>query len=125
MFEIVGIVANMRYGNPADAPAPGAFLAYEQTAGNGPPNSVPAVKAAIWRMNPAQLITDVRTAANMFGRATATRRFNMLLMIIFAALADHRSDPHLWCDGTSRFNLGLHSANGALEPRYKCLQTWY
>lgn len=93
-FEIIGVVGNMRYGNPAAAPAPEAFIPYEQTAHNGgtfvfrgPPASLRAVKAAIWTLNPVQPITNIRTAEEMFGRATATRRFNMLLMAIFGALA--------------------------------------
>jgi predicted permease len=92
-FEIVGIVGNMRYGNPASPPAPEAFLPYEQTAHNGgtivfraPRSSIPAIKAAVWSLNPAQPITGLQTAEDTFGRATATRRFNMLLMSIFAML---------------------------------------
>jgi putative ABC transport system permease protein len=93
-FEIVGIVGNMRYSGPASAPAPEAFLPFEQAAPTyatfiyrGPAGSAPALKAAIWSVNPAQPISGPLTSSEMFGRATATRRFNMLLMSIFAVLA--------------------------------------
>ena len=93
-YEIVGIVGDMRYGGPASAAAPEAFLPFEQTGQNGgtivfrgPLNSTRAVKAAIWRLNVGQPITGLRTSEEMFARATASRRFNMQLMSIFAALA--------------------------------------
>ncbi len=93
-YTIVGIVGDMRYGGPASAAAPEAFLPFEQTGQNGgtivfrgPANSTAAVKAAIWRVNAGQPITNTRTSEEMFARATASRRFNMLLMSIFAALA--------------------------------------
>jgi predicted permease len=93
-FEIVGVVGDMRYGGPAAPPAPEAFLSFEQSASRGgtflvraSADTIPAIKAAIWNIDPAQPITDLRTAEEQFGRATAARRFNMLLMTIFAALA--------------------------------------
>ena len=93
-YEIVGIVGNMRYGGPAAPPAPEAFLPFEQTARiggtfifRGPPASASAVRQAIWRVDPAQPIGEAQTAEQLFGRATASRRFNMLLMSIFATIA--------------------------------------
>ncbi len=96
-YEIVGVVGDMRYGGPTAAAVPEVFLPYEQTtyhggtflvrAGDHPLTMLPAVKAAIWSVNPQVPITDVRTADDLFGRATAGRRFNLLLMSIFAVLA--------------------------------------
>ena len=96
-YEIVGVVGDMRYSGPTAAAVPEVFLPYEQTpyrggtfllrAGDHPLTMLPAVKAAIWSVNPRLPITDVRTAEDLFGRATAGRRFNMLLMSIFAVLA--------------------------------------
>jgi len=93
-YQIVGVVGSMRYAGPASAPAPEAFLPFEQTARgyatfifHGPDTSVPAIKAAIWSVNASQPISSLLVADQMFGRATAARRFNMSLMIIFATLA--------------------------------------
>jgi ABC-type antimicrobial peptide transport system permease subunit len=92
-YQIVGVVGSMRYAGPASVLPPEAFLPFEQTARNyaaflfrGPVTSIPALKAAVWSVNPTQPISVV-VADRMFGRATATRRFNMFLMSIFAVLA--------------------------------------
>jgi putative ABC transport system permease protein len=52
-----------------------------------PPSRIPAIKAAIWALNPAQPISSLQTADETFGRGTAARRFNMVLMSVFAILA--------------------------------------
>jgi hypothetical protein len=92
-FQIVGVVGNVHYAGPAAALAPEAFLPFEQTARGfatfifrGPATQVPAIKAAIWSVNPALPISQLLTAEATFERVTATRRFNMFLMGIFAAL---------------------------------------
>lgn len=93
-YQIVGIVGSMHYAGPAAALAPEAFLPFEQTARSfatfifrGPATRTSAIKAAIRSVNPAQPVSDLITADATFGRATATRRFNMFLMAIFATLA--------------------------------------
>lgn len=97
-YEIVGVVGDMRYGGPANPPAPEAFLHVEQTPAysggsflvrsrRGADSVLPEVKAAIWSVIPGRPITNIHTTEELFGRTTATRRFNMLLMSIFAALA--------------------------------------
>ena len=97
-YEVVGVVGDMRYGGPASPPAPEAFLHLEQTEAHSggtllvrsrraPGSVLPDVKAALWSVNPDRPITNVRTTEELFGRTTATRRFNTLLMSIFAALA--------------------------------------
>jgi putative ABC transport system permease protein len=93
-YEIVGVVGSMHYAGPAAALAPEAFLPFEQTARSfatfifrGPETLAPAVKTAIWSVVPAQPVSELFTAEATFGRATATRRFNMFVMAIFAALA--------------------------------------
>jgi putative ABC transport system permease protein len=92
--EVVGIIGDMRFGGPTSTPAPEVFLPYEQagrSAGTflfrGPAGSLAAIKAAIWRVSPDQPIGDPQTAEDMLGRATASRRFNLLVMSFFAALA--------------------------------------
>jgi putative ABC transport system permease protein len=97
-YEVVGIVGDIRYFNPALPPAPEVFLHYRhgqfgasatfilRTPGGGA-DVAPAVKAAIWSVAPERAIRNVTTAETSFGRVTAARRFNMLLMSLFAALA--------------------------------------
>ncbi len=95
-YEVVGVVGDMRYGGPATPAVPEAFLPFD----HGRPfagsllvrsprgaNALPDIKAAVWSVVPARPITDIRTAEELFNRTTATRRFNMLLMSVFAALA--------------------------------------
>ena len=97
-WDVIGIAGDMRYKDPTEAPVPEAFLNYEQATlhgggtllvrGNGNAlDSVAAVKAAIWSVNSAQVLSNVQTVDAQFGRTTAQRRFNMLLMSIFALLA--------------------------------------
>ena len=95
-YEIVGIARDMRYMGPAAPPAPEVFLPYERVKFGGgtfivrPAGDATAamasVKAAIWSVNPV-LPIEIRTAEELFGQATAARRFNTLLMTIFGALA--------------------------------------
>jgi putative ABC transport system permease protein len=48
---------------------------------------VAAVKAAIWSVNGSQPITDIVSVGEAVRRATAARRFNMLVMSVFGLLA--------------------------------------
>ncbi|MDQ3421323.1 MAG: ABC transporter permease [Acidobacteriota bacterium] len=95
-YEIVGVVGDMRYGGPASPPRPETFVPFDQarpTAGTllvrsrRGATALPDVKAAIWSVTPGRPITEIRTAEELLGRTTSARRFNMLLMSIFAALA--------------------------------------
>jgi predicted permease len=95
-YEVVGVVGDMRYGGPATPAVPEAFLSFD----HGRPSAgtllvrsargataIRDVKAAIWSVTPGEPITDIRTADELFDQTIAPRRFNMLLMSIFAALA--------------------------------------
>ena len=97
-YEIVGVAADMRYKDPTEPAVAEAFLNYEQVTLHGggtllvrtpgePLDSVAAIKSAIWSLNSAQVLTNVQTVAAQFARTTAQRRFNMLVMSIFATLA--------------------------------------
>ena len=97
-WEIVGVVADMRYTDPTEPPLPSAFMHYEQstlhtggslllrTTGDAAA-AVAAVKEAVWALNPAQTLIAVQTVDSRYARMTAARRFNMTLMSIFAILA--------------------------------------
>ena len=96
VYEIVGVAADMRYTGPTSPPVPEVFLPYTRRTGSGtllfrsaqPSSAVlPAVKAAIWSVLPGRAVSDVSGTEEVFRRSTLTRRFNMLLMSIFAVLA--------------------------------------
>jgi ABC-type antimicrobial peptide transport system permease subunit len=54
----------------------------------GPAEEVaPAVRAAIWELAPDLTLGDVQTFEMLFERLIAQRKFNMLLLSIFGALA--------------------------------------
>ena len=97
-WEIVGVAGDVRYNDPTLPPVPEAFLNYELATFHGggtlllraPGDAsaiVPAIKAAIWAVNPSQTLTSVQSVDAQYERTTAARRFNMLLMAIFATLA--------------------------------------
>ena len=96
VYEIVGVVGDMRYRTVTSAPVPEAYIPYLQSTVGGSnlliraergTDIVPAIKAAIWSVNPNLPVPNVKTADQLFARATAPRRFNMLIMSVFAALA--------------------------------------
>ena len=78
------------------ASTPEAYIPYIQSTVGGSnllvraargTDVVPAVKAAIWSVSPNLPVPEVKTADQLFARATASRRFNMLIMSVFAGLA--------------------------------------
>ena len=94
---IVGIVGDIRHLGPerpprqegyipfAQAPSLGATLAIRTDA--SPMTMVPAVKAAIWSVNPEQRLTgDTVTMEGYMDRLITQRRFNMALLASFGVL---------------------------------------
>jgi predicted permease len=94
---VVGIVADIRQLG-LEAPVRHAvYLPYKQevpfgmnlimrTSGN-PLNVMPAVKAAIWSVNPDQRLTqDILTLEGYMDRLIAQRRFNMAMLVLFGVL---------------------------------------
>jgi putative ABC transport system permease protein len=97
--EIVGIVADMRYRN-VEAPAdPTFYLPITQNVERWPflsftvwseGDSVTAttlLREAIRSADPSQAVTRIRSFAEIFSTALAARRFNTLLVILFAGAA--------------------------------------
>ena len=96
-MTIVGIVGNIRHGGPESQVQPEAYVPLAQdgvlsaalvlrTEGD-PLAFLPAVKAAIWSVNPEQrFTTDVFTLEAHMDRLIAQRRFNMALLAIFGVL---------------------------------------
>jgi predicted permease len=94
---VVGIVGSLRLGGPETEVRPESYLPMAQgtIAGadlvlrtSGDPLSVlPAVKAAIWSVDPTLTIADAQTLEEFLQRLIAQRRFNMLLLSLFGVLA--------------------------------------
>ncbi|MEO7274598.1 MAG: ABC transporter permease [Vicinamibacterales bacterium] len=96
-WQVVGIVGDVHHMGP-EVPARQEVYTTEmqnvqyggtlvmRTAGN-PLDVLPAVKAAIWRVNPEQRLTgDTVTLEAYLDRLIAQRRFNMALLSLFGVL---------------------------------------
>jgi predicted permease len=96
-FTVVGIVGNIRHLGPEIAPRQEAYIAAAQDkvyggslvvrAAGDPMAVLPAVKAAIWSVNPEQRLTgDTVTLERYMDRLIAQRRFNMAVLALFGVL---------------------------------------
>jgi len=101
-YEIVGIVGNIKHRGLDASDRPELYLPYRQplfsnwtvrpmqvvvrTAGD-PLAAAATVRREIARLDPDQPISDVRTMDERIGRSLESRRFNMVLLAAFAALA--------------------------------------
>ena len=97
-FEIVGIVGDTRHEGPEEPLRPQMYVSIAQdsglsgrlvvrTAGN-PAAILPALKAAVWSVNPEQHLTQqVYTLEGILDRMIAPRRFNMAVLVLFGGLA--------------------------------------
>jgi predicted permease len=97
MREIVGIVGNVKRGALNEAPEPDLFLPYQQefvgdltlilrTRG-APESMVGTAREVVHSMDTSLPLYDVKTMDQYVGESVAQPRFNMILLIIFAALA--------------------------------------
>jgi len=93
---IVGIVGDVPFG--LDAPAyPELFIPYKQWPANEmalvlrtasePSSLIPIVKKEIWRVDPDQPVTDIKTMDQLVSTEAAGRRFVLQLIGVFAAIA--------------------------------------
>jgi putative ABC transport system permease protein len=96
-FRIVGIVGDVRHLTLEAAPRPEMFLLYSQMATSGftillrssvdPATLGRAAREAIWAVDRDQPLAAVRTMDQLIGQDVANRRFVLLLMMVFAAVA--------------------------------------
>lgn len=95
--EIVGVVGDVKSGGLDSETRPMIYWAYPQfpvifnsivvrTEGD-PLNIVGAVKSQIWSVDPNQPVASVAAMEQVQASSIAPRRFNMLLIGVFAALA--------------------------------------
>ena len=101
-YEVVGIVANIKHRGLDAADRPEIYVPYRQplfanwtvrpmqivvrTTGD-PLIAASTVRREVARIDPEQPISDVRTMDDRIGRSLAGRRFNMILLALFASLA--------------------------------------
>jgi predicted permease len=97
MREIIGIVGNVKRGALNEASEPDLFLPYQQEfvgdltlvlRTQGPPASVLGkAREVVHSMDASVPLYDVKTMDQYVGESVARPRFNMILLVIFAALA--------------------------------------
>jgi putative ABC transport system permease protein len=96
-LTVAGVVEDVRNSSLEGTPRPQAYLAAAQTAFPGqylvlrttgdPKKLVAAARSAVWSIDRDQPVAEVRTMSKVVSRAVAGRRFNMVLLGVFAALA--------------------------------------
>ncbi len=96
-LEIVGIVGDVRQLALEAPPVPELFIPYTQwpsnemslvlRTGSETSSLIPAVKKEIWRVDPDQPVTDIRTMDELVSTEAAGRRFVLELIGVFAAIA--------------------------------------
>jgi putative ABC transport system permease protein len=101
-YEIVGVAGNIKHRALDAADRPELYVPYRQplfsgwtvrpmyvvvrTAGD-PPSNVATIRREVARLDRDQPISDVRTMDERIGRSLSGRRFNMVLLALFAGLA--------------------------------------
>jgi putative ABC transport system permease protein len=96
-FQIVGIVGDVRHLSLAYGPLPEMFLLYSQMATSDftfllrssvdPVALARAARKEIWAVDRNQPLGAVRTMDQLIGQDVANRRFVLLLLAVFAAVA--------------------------------------
>jgi len=96
-FRIVGIVGDVRHLSLAYGPQPEMFLLYSQMATSDftlllrssldPASLARAARKEIWAVDRNQPLAAVRTMDHLIGQDVANRRFVLLLLAVFAAVA--------------------------------------
>jgi putative ABC transport system permease protein len=98
MLEIVGVVGNVRHLGLDTAPNPEIYQPVGQaswfsmtvvvaSATSNPATMTSEVQNAVWSVDRNVPISDLRTMQDVVAKSVLRRRFTMLLLIIFAALA--------------------------------------
>jgi putative ABC transport system permease protein len=96
-LEIVGIVGDVRQLGLDAPPDPELFIPYTQWPSNEmalvlrtasePSSLIPVVKKEIWRVDPDQPVTDIKTMDELVSTEAAGRRFVLQLIGAFAFIA--------------------------------------
>jgi putative ABC transport system permease protein len=94
--EVIGIVGDVRSGLDADvattmympyAQAPRPFMTLVARTVSDPQNFIQTISKAIYGVDKEQALRNVRTMEQVMAASVSDRRFNMTLLLAFAALA--------------------------------------
>jgi putative ABC transport system permease protein len=96
-LEIVGIVGDVRHLGLDAPPTPELFMPYPQwpsdemslvlRAATEPTSLIPVIKKEIWRVDPDQPVTNIKTMDELVSTEAAGRRFVLQLIGAFASIA--------------------------------------
>jgi len=96
-LEIVGVVGDVRHLGLDAPPSPELFLPYPQWPSNEmalvlrtasePSSLIRAAEREIWRVDPDQPVTDIKTMDDLISAEASGRRFVLQLIGVFAAIA--------------------------------------
>ena len=97
-MTIAGVVGDVRHHGLGDPAGPEMFLpfsvvdwaptmVYVIRGGGDPAALTPSLRAAIWQVDPRMPVYAVRTLEDVVSDSLAGRRFNLMLMSVFAAVA--------------------------------------
>ena len=98
LFEIIGVVADVRNGDPRNSPAPQAYIPYTVGGANGdtllvrtlvPPGSlIPTIRRQVWAIEPDLALVNPTTIQAMLQRAIfSSPQFEFVILTAFAAIA--------------------------------------
>jgi putative ABC transport system permease protein len=98
MAEIVGIVGDVKHLSLDKEAGPECYFSYQQIAypymtlvarsqSDNPASMVAGLRQAVEQVDKDQPLSDIRTMEQLLSNSLARRRFNMLLLGVFAAVA--------------------------------------
>jgi putative ABC transport system permease protein len=96
-LSVIGVVGDVRNAGLEDEPKPEFYYAYFQNrmsymvmvvrAGSDPASLISAARREIWAVDKDLPLANISTLEQLLAKTTAQRRFNLLLLGLFAALA--------------------------------------
>ncbi len=95
--EVIGVVGNVLHQGLASTPRPKIYWSHHQFPYNftsfvirtnvDPLDALPMIQRQVWALDPHLPLSDIRTMGERLGASHAQRRFNVLLLGAFAAVA--------------------------------------